>query len=57
MAPATSPSLNPCARPMPMRAMPMVAMVVQDEPVITLTSAQITQDEARKMSGWMICSP
>ena len=57
MAPATHPSPKPCARPMPMRAMPMVAMVVHDEPVMTLTKAQMAQVEARKMSGCMICTP
>ena len=40
-----------------MSAMPMVAMVVHDEPVIRLTRAQIRQVDARKTDGWMMCIP
>ena len=57
MAPATQPSAKPWARPMPIRAMPMVATVVHDDPVMTLTRAQMAHVEARKMLGWMICTP
>lgn len=57
MAPAIHPSENPCALPMPSRAMPMVAIVVYELPVITDTKAQIMHVEARKKLGWMICIP
>lgn len=57
MAPAIHPSSNPCARPMPMRAMPMVAMVVHELPVMTLTMALMMQEDTKKTSGWMICTP
>ena len=42
---------------MPIRAMPMVAMVVHDEPGITLTSAQLRHDDARNTSGCITCKP
>ena len=48
MAPAIHPSSKPCALPMPKRAIPMVAIVVHELPVITDTNAQIMQVEARK---------
>lgn len=48
MAPAIQPSSNPCALPMPIKAIPMVAIVVQELPVITDTKAQIMQVEVRK---------
>ena len=51
MAPATQPSANPCAFPIPISATPMVAIVVHELPVITLTMALITQVVARKTSG------
>ena len=57
MAPAIHPSAKPCALPMPISAMPIVAMVVHDDPVITLTRAQIMQLDTRNMSGWMMCMP
>ena len=57
MAPAIHPSLNPSALPMPMRAMPMVATVVQELPVITLTIPLIMQEEIRKICGLIICMP
>ena len=57
MAPATHPSSKPCALPMPIKAMPIVAMVVHDEPVITLTKAQIRHDDARNTSGCITCKP
>ena len=57
IAPATHPSAKPCARPMPISAMPMVAMVVHDDPVITLTRAQMRQLEARNTLGCMMCRP
>ena len=57
MAPAVSPSLNPSARPMPSSATPMVAMVVQEEPVITETMAQMTAAVSRNTLGLMILTP
>lgn len=57
MAPAIQPSSNPWARPMPMRAMPMVAMVVHELPVMTLTMADMMQVEAKNISGCIICMP
>lgn len=51
MAPAIQPSSNPWARPMPMRAMPMVAMVVHELPVMTLTMADMMQVEAKIYRG------
>ena len=57
MAPATHPSAKPSARPMPISAMPMVATVVHDEPVMTLTSALMMQPEARKMPGRITSMP
>ena len=57
MAPAIQPSSNPCALPIPRRAMPIVAMVVHELPVMMDTNAQITQVEVRKKSGCIICIP
>lgn len=57
MAPAIQPSSNPCALPMPIRAMPMVAIVVHELPVMTDTTAQIAQHDTRKNFGWIICTP
>ena len=57
MAPAMMPSSNPCALPIPIRAIPIVAMVVHELPVITDTSMHIMHDEARKKSGWIIFIP
>ena len=57
MAPAIIASLNPSARPMPSRATPMVAIVVQLLPIITDTAAQIRQADTRKKRGDMIFIP
>ena len=57
MAPAVMASENPSARPMPKSATPTVAMVVQDEPVITDTSAHSTQAVSRNTLGLMILMP
>ena len=57
MAPAIQPSLKPCALPMPIKAIPIVAIVVHELPVITEISAQMMQVDARKKSGWIICIP
>lgn len=51
------PSSNPCAFPMPMRAIPMVAIVVHELPVITEINTQIIQADVRKKLGWIICIP
>ena len=57
MAPAIHPASNPMALPMPSRATPMVAMVVQELPVMTETMAQMMQHEARKKRGERMCRP
>ena len=57
MAPATQPVSKPCASPMPINAIPMVAIVVHELPVITEMTAHIKQHEAKKMLGWSICIP
>ena len=57
MAPAIHPSSNPNARPMPIRATPMVATVVHDEPVKSEMTAQMTHEASRKIDGWRILSP
>ena len=57
MAPATIPSENPSALPMPISATPIVAMVVQELPTITDTSAQMAQADSRKTFGEMILRP
>ena len=57
MAPAIHPSLNPCALPIPIKAIPIVAIVVHELPVITETKAQIIHVEARKKLGCITCIP
>ena len=57
MAPAVQPSSNPKALPMPISAIPMVAMVVHDEPDINDTKAHIRHEESRKTAGCIICMP
>ena len=57
MAPAIIPSEKPSARPMPRSATPMVAIVVQELPVITEITAQMTQADRRKTLGLMILTP
>ena len=49
--PAIHPSLNPCALPIPISAIPIVAIVVHELPVMTEISAQMIQVDARKKSG------
>lgn len=51
IAPAVHPVSNPKARPMPSSAMPIVAIVVHDDPVITDTTALMTHAEARNTAG------
>ena len=57
MEPAIQPSSKPWALPMPIRATPMVATVVHDDPIIRLTSAQRILLLTRNTSGRMICMP
>ena len=57
MAPAVMASEKPSARPIPSSATPTVAMVVQDEPVITETTAHNAQAVSRNTLGWMIWTP
>ena len=57
MAPAVMASLKPSAFPMPIRARPTVAMVVQELPIMTETMAQMTQAVTRKKRGEMIWMP
>ena len=57
IAPAIHPSSKPCAFPIPINAIPMVAIVVHELPVITEINAQMMQVDARKKLGWIICIP
>lgn len=57
MAPAIQPSSKPRARPMPIRATPMVATVVHDEPVRSDMTAQMMHAAMRNIDGWRIFSP
>ena len=50
-------SEKPSARPIPSRATPTVAMVVQDDPVITDTTAQSRQAVKRNTLGLIILMP
>ena len=51
MAPAVHPAENPSAIPMPMNAVPMVATVVQELPVISETRAQMRHTARRNILG------
>ena len=51
IAPAIQPSSKPNARPIPIKATPMVAMVVHEEPVSSDIMAQIMHDAGRKIDG------
>ena len=57
IAPATIPASKPCALPMPISAKPIVAIVVQELPLIIETIAQTMQEVARKNFGWIIFIP
>ena len=57
IAPAIQPSLKPNARPIPISATPMVAIVVHDEPVSNEITAQMMHDAGRKIEGWRIFRP
>ena len=48
MAPAVHPGSNPCASPIPINAIPMVAMVVHELPVITDTMLHIKHVQTKK---------
>lgn len=48
IAPAIQPSSNPCALPILINAIPIVAIVVHELPVMTEISTQIMQVDARK---------
>ena len=54
IAPAIQPSSNPCALPIPINAIPIVAIVVHELPVMTEISTQIMQVDERKKLGWII---
>ena len=51
IAPATQPSWMPNADPIPIKAIPTVPMVPQDDPVARLSMAQTTQAAKRKIEG------
>ena len=51
MAPAIHPEENPCASPIPIKAIPIVAIVVHELPVITETMQQIKQVDTKKKLG------
>ena len=57
IAPAIQPVSKPCASPIPIKAIPIVAMVVQELPVITDTIQQIRLVDTKKKLGWMIWIP
>ena len=47
----------PRALPMPIKAIPMVAMVVQEVPVMMEMMLEMMQAQGRKKRGDMICTP
>ena len=51
IAPAVQPGSYPCAVPMPISATPMVAMVVQELPVITAMTALMIHEAKRNIPG------
>ena len=57
IAPALHGAGTPSTVPIPSNATPIVATVVQDEPVIRDTTAQMTHALARKRCGLMIFTP
>ncbi len=57
IAPAMRPGSIPSTVPTPIKAIPMVAEVVQELPVNTDTTAQIMQVANRKITGVRTCSP
>ena len=57
MAPAVQPILYPWAVPIPISAMPMVAMVVHELPVTSDTRALMRQAMKRNTDGETTCMP
>ena len=57
IAPAIIPSLNPKAFPIPSKATPIVAIVVQELPIVMETNAQMMQAVRRNTLGLMILTP
>ena len=57
IAPATNPSEIPSTWPMPIRAIPTVAIVDHELPEASDTIAQIKHDAIKKYSGFKICKP
>ena len=57
IAPAIHPSSNPKALPIPIRATPIVAMVVHEEPVSSDMIAQMIHDAGKKIEGCRIFNP
>ena len=57
MAPATHPSDNPSAWPMPTNAMPTVPTVPHDDPVAKESTAHTMQAANKKMPGCRTMSP
>ena len=57
IAPAVHPAEKPCAVPIPIKAIPTVAPVVHELPVISDTKAQIRQAMKRKSEGVMTFMP
>ena len=57
IAPAIQPSSKPNARPIPIRATPIVAMVVHEEPVRREIIAQMIHEAGKKIDGCRIFNP
>jgi len=57
IAPAIQASEKPSALPIPKTAIPIVATVVHELPVISETAAHIKQQAGRKYSGVIIFRP
>jgi hypothetical protein len=57
IAPAVKGAGIPKASPIPSSAIPMVAIVVQDVPVITDIIDEIIQAQGRNSAGVIICTP
>ena len=55
--PATNPSEIPSTWPIPIRAIPTVAIVDHELPEASDTIAQIQHDAIKKYSGFKICKP
>ena len=57
MAPAHRAGGMPRAFPIPNKAIPIVAMVVHEVPVITEISDEMIQAQGRKTAGDISCTP